>query len=244
MRYVLTLIAGLLIGIVATAYFLGAGGRRSLPGVALKPPDTTSQTTSSVAVTVDEKFFNTLLNTIFQQLGPPKLKLSQAGNDSLLKPAAFQGGCENVLVLNQQGDNVTTAVHFTGGKIIAPLAFNGNYNVMGKCMQFQGTARASVDLSFDASRQVVFGALSVDDVALDNVSPLFSALVTTFVRTAINSRVNPFEVLRVSQLALSLPIQATEGSLKAQVKDVRSEIQEGILKLYLTYDFSAEKKQS
>ena len=76
---------------------------------------------------------------------------------------------------------------------------------------------------------------------LDNVAPLFSALVTAFVRKAISDRVNPFEVLRVSQLTLSLPIQATGGSLKAYVKDVRSEVQEGSLRLYLIYEFDAQK---
>ena len=52
------------------------------------------------------------------------------------------------------------------------------------------------------------------------------------------------EALRVSQLALSLPIQASGGSVKARVKDVRAEVQEGSLKLYLTYDFSAERGNS
>jgi hypothetical protein len=30
--------------------------------------------------------------------------------------------------------------------------------------------------------------------------------------------------------------------VKARVKDVRDEVQEGALKLYLTYDFSAERR--
>jgi hypothetical protein len=66
--------------------------------------------------------------------------------------------------------------------------------------------------------------------------------VTAFVRRAIAERLNPFPVLPVSQLALSLPVQQSGGNVKAVVKDVRSEVQEGALKLYLTYDFSAEKK--
>lgn len=240
MRYVLVLLAGLVIGVVASTYVL-VGGRRSLPGTPLKPPDATTTASPTVAVNIDEKFFEGLLGTIYQKLGPPTLKLSQSSTNSLIQPAVFQETCANVLTLIQEGDNVKTGVRFTGGKITAPLAFNGSYSVVGKCVQFKGTARASVDLSFDQSKQTVFGALNVDDVALDDVSPFFSALVTTFVRTAINSRVNPFEVLRVSQLTLSLPIQATGGSLKAQVKDVRSEVQEGSLKLYLTYEFDAAK---
>lgn len=239
MRYVLVLLAGVLLGIVATAYLLG-GARRTLPGTPLKAPDKTD-TSPTVVVSIDEKFFDGLLDTIYQKLGPPQLKLSQSFSQPVMQPAIFQTGCNDVLVLDREGNNVKTRVQFTGGKITAPLAFNGSYSVMGKCVQFKGTARASVDLSFDPSKQTVFGALNVEDVALDNVTPVFSALVTAFVRTAINSRVNPFEVLRVSQLSLSLPIQAMGGSLKAHVKDVRSEVQEGSLRLYLTYEFDAQK---
>lgn len=242
MRYLLVLLGGLIIGILATAYFLGARPGHSLPGTPLKAPDQSTATSATVTVSIDEKFFDALLRTVYQKLGPPQLKLSRSQPDSLMRPAAFQATCSNVLTLNQEGSNVTTGVHFTGGKITAPLAFTGSYGVVGKCVQFKGMAHASVDLSFDASKQIVFGALNVDEVALDDVSPLFSALVTAFVRTAINDRVNPFEVLRVAQLALSLPIQATGGVLNAQVKDVRSEVQEGTLRLFLTYEFDAEKK--
>jgi hypothetical protein len=239
MRYVIVLIAGVVIGGVATAYLLGARSH-SLPGSPLKPPDKNNPP-ATVAVSVDENFFDALLATVYQKLGPPQLKLSQTASESLIEPAVFQNACSDVLTLNQQGDNVRTGVRFTGGKITAPLAFSGSYSVAGKCVQFKGTARATVDLSFDQSKQSVYGALNVEEVTLDNVNTLFSALVTAFVRTAINSRVNPFEVLRVSQLALSLPIQATGGLLKAQVKDVRSEVQEGSLRLYLTYEFDAQK---
>ena len=84
--------------------------------------------------------------------------------------------------------------------------------------------------------------MNAEEVTLDDVPPVISALVTAFVRRSIDEQLNPFEVLPVSQLSLSLQVQASGGTVKANVKDVRSEIQEGALKLYLTYDFSAEKK--
>ena len=145
-------------------------------------------------------------------------------------------------MLNSEGGNVKTGVRFTGGKIVAPLAFAGSYSVLAQCVQFKGTGKATVDLSFDAARQTVFGALNVDDVELDGISPIVTTFVTAFVRRAIAEQLNPFEVLPVSQLSLSLPVQVSGGIVKAIVKDVRSEVQEGTLKLYLTYDFSAEKK--
>ena len=241
-KAILMLIGGLLLGALATAYFLGSPRSRNLPGTPLKPPDSSGDTSGTVSVTIEEKFFDSLLATIFTKLGPPQLKLSQGQSQEVIRPAVFQGGCNDVVVLNQQAGDVKTGVRFTGGKIIAPLAFNGSYSVLSQCLQITGTARATVDLSFDAGKQMVFGALNVEDVTLEGVNPIWSALATGFVRRAIAERLNPFPVLPVSQLAISLPVQQSGGNVKANVKDVRSEVQEGALKLYLVYDFSAEKK--
>ncbi len=242
-RNILILIAGLLLGAVATAYFLGAPKGKGLPGTPVGPPDPNGSSSGTVSVTVDEKFFDSLLDTIFTQLGPPQLKLSQNGDTLPLQPAAFQSSpCGDVLVLNPQGNNVKTGVRFTGGKIIAPLAFSGSYSVLTRCIQFKGTGKATVDLSFEKGKQTVYGQLNVEEIALDDVPPIVSSLVTAFVRKTISEKLNPFEVLQVSQLTLSLNVQASGGSVKALVKDVRAEVQDGALKLYLTYDFSAQKK--
>jgi hypothetical protein len=240
-RSILFLLIGLLIGAVASTYFLGAYHARALPGVPLRPPDQNSDGSGTVAVSIDEKFFDALLATIFQKLGPPQLKLSQNSSDDPMRRAVFQSSCANTVVLAAEGGNVKTGVKFTGGKIIAPLAFSGSYSVLTNCIQFKGTAKATVDLSFSNEKQTVFGQLNVDEVVLDGTSPIVSSLVTAFVRKTIAERLNAFEVLRVSQLALSVPIEASGGSLKARVKDVRAEVQEGSLRLLLIYDFSAEK---
>lgn len=240
-RSLLALIIGLLLGALGAVYFLGSWRAHKLPGVPLRPPDQTGAAPSTVAVTIDEKFFDSLLNTIFQQLGPPQLKLSTNLTRPAMQMIALQNSCSNVLTLNSEGDNVKTGVRLTGGKIVVPLAFSGSYSILTNCVDFKGTAQATVELSFDQEQQKVFGRLDVDEVALDNVTPLVSGLVTAFVRKTIDVRLNPFPVLSVSQLSLSVPIQASGGSLKARIKDVRAEVQEGTLKLYLTYDFSGER---
>jgi len=241
-KILLTLVGGLLLGALVTAYFLGAPRVRSMPGVPVKPPDRSGDNSGTVSVTIEEKFFDSLLGTIFTKLGPPQLKLSQLETQPLIRPTAFQSSCTNVLSLNPEGNNTKTGVRFTGGKIVAPLAFSGTYSVLTRCMSFKGTGKATVDLFFDQSKQTVYGRLNAEEVTLDDVPPVISALVTAFVRRSIDEQLNPFEVLPVSQLSLSLQVQASGGTVKANVKDVRSEIQEGALKLYLTYDFTAEKK--
>jgi len=239
-RYLLILIGGLLLGAIGTAYFLGAPRGRAMPGVRLVPPQSAGDTTGTVTVTVDEKFFDSVLGTIFHQLGPPQFQLSPNQPQANPQPAASQNSCGNI-VLNPESDNVKTGVRLTGGKITVPLAFTGSYNVLTQCMQFKGTAQATVDLSFDQSKEIVYGQLNIEDVQLDQVPPIVSSLVTAFVRNTISQQLGAFEVLQVSHLALSLNIQASGGSVKARVKDVRAEIQEGAVKLYLTYDFSAER---
>jgi hypothetical protein len=56
--------------------------------------------------------------------------------------------------------------------------------------------------------------------------------------------VNPIQFLRPQQLQLLIPMQASNGSVKAQVKDVRSEVQDGSLRLHITYGFAGTKGQA
>src|ERR1041385_1848569 len=142
-KAILVLFVGLVVGVLGTIFFLGSPRKSALPGTPLKPPDRSSDNSRTVTVSIDEKFFDSLLGTIFNKLGPPQLKLSQNQSESLIQPASFQGGCNSVVVLNSESGNVKTGVRFTGGKIVAPLAFSGSYGMLGQCFQFKEIGRAS-----------------------------------------------------------------------------------------------------
>ncbi len=75
---------------------------------------------------------------------------------------AREAGADHVVLYTKQ-DFVEETLRFTGGKIVAPLAFTGSYSILTRCVQFKGTGTATVDLSFDAGKQKVFGALNVMD---------------------------------------------------------------------------------
>ena len=124
---------------------------------------------------------------------------------------------------------------------MVPLAFNGSYAVLGNCMQFKGWAQSSIQISFDQSKQTVYGQVNVEGVNLEGVAPVANSFVTVFVQNAINQRVNPLELLRAPQLVPVIPVKASGGVLKAEVKDVRAEILEGSLRLHITYDFQGQK---
>ncbi|MGB9181916.1 MAG: hypothetical protein WCB68_21985 [Pyrinomonadaceae bacterium] len=252
MRYFLVLLLGLIVGALAVLFFLGPARAKAMPGAVVKAPDQGGDPPGTVVVALDEKFFDALLGTIFRDIGPPSFRLGrtkETEGEAVIRYAAFQdGGCTNTITLAPEGSNIKTGVRFAGGKMIAPLAFSGNYSVpVIGCTQFKGWAQANIDLRFDQGSQTVYGQVNVESVNLDNVNPLASGLITPFVQNVINQRVNPLEVLRPSQLNLALPVQASGGTLKTQVKDVRAEIQNGSetqggsLRMHITYEFNANK---
>ena len=160
---------------------------------------------------------------------------------SIIQNASFLQPCTNTVTLAQEGSNVKTQVQFAGGKISAPLAFSGSYNLMGNCMQFKGWAQTSIQLRFDSAAQTVYGQVNVDGVNLEGVNPIANNFVTVFVRNAIDQRVNPVGFNWGAATAVNDSRKASNGSLKAQVKDVRAEILDGSLRMHISYAFSGTR---
>ena len=243
MKYILILILGLALGVGATIFLLGSPSSKAVPGAAVKAPDAAGDPPATVVISLSNTFFDGLLGTIFKDLGPPSFQLANAGpqREGEIQQAAFQGGCTNTITLAHEGNDTKTQVQFAGGKISAPLVFSGNYNLLGNCTALKGWAQTTIELFFDQPKQTLYGRINVEGVNLENVAPFANTFVTVFVRTAIDSRVNPLEILRPQQLQMVLPIKASGGTVKANVKDVRAEVQEGSLRLHITYDFSGTK---
>src|SRR5262245_57845483 len=242
MRYVVILILGILLGGGAAIFFLGAPPAKSAPGQAVKPPDQGGTPPGTVVLALDQSFIDAVLSTTFNGLGTPIFRLGQTRNSTeRIEQALFQGGCTNSITLLPEGSGVKTGVQFRNGNVQAPMAFTGSYNLAG-CMQFKGWAQTSIKLSFDQEKQTVFGYVNVEGVNLEGVNPLANTMVTAFVQGAINQRVNPLVLVSEPQLSLMIPVKASNGAVKARAKDVRAEVLDGSLKLYLTYEFSGVKE--
>ena len=241
MRYVVILLLGILLGGGAAIYFLGAPRAQLMQGRAVEPPAQGGNPPGTVVIALEQSFIDAVLATTFSGLGTPTFQLGQKQNGpERIEQALFQGGCTNSITLLPEGSGVKTGVQFRNGNVHAPMAFTGSYNLAG-CMQFKGWAQSSIKLSFDQEKQIVFGYVTVEGVNLEGVNPIANTLVTSFVQGAINQRVNPLVLVSEPQLSLMIPVKASNGSVKARAKDVRAEVLDGSVKLYLTYEFSGVK---
>lgn len=250
MRYILTLLAGLILGGVLVFFFLvGAPRANRLPGAAVKPPDAGGDPPGTAQVILNKQFFDTVLATIFRDMNAPSFQLAKNAEgvtvdngQARFQLTGFQNSCPSSVTLLPEGSNVKTEVRIENGKILAPLAFKGSYSAFGfGCVNFTGWAMANLALRFDESQQAVFGQLNVEGVTLDGTPPVVGTIVTGLVQGAINQRVNPIQILQAHQLKLSVPVKASEGTLNAQVKDVRAQIENGALTLHITYQFTGQK---
>lgn len=244
MRYVVILLVGILLGGGAAVFFLGTPPAKSAPGQAIKTPDQTGSQPGAVVIALEQSFIDAVLATTFSGLGTPTFQLGQSRDGGeRIEQALFQGGCTNSITLLAEGSGVKTGVQFRNGNVYAPMAFTGSYNLAGSCMQFKGWAQNKIRLSFDQEKQTVYGYVDVEGVNLEGVNPIANNFVTVFVQGAINQKVNPLILVSEPQLSLMIPVKASNGAVKARAKDVRAEILDGSLKLYLTYEFSGVKDQ-
>lgn len=244
MKYVVVLLVGILLGGGAAVFFLGTPPAKSAPGQAIKPPDQSGNQPGAVVISMEQSFIDAVMSTTFSGLGTPTFQLGQshAGSERT-EQALFQGGCANTITLLPEVSGVKTGVEFRNGDVYAPMAFTGSYNLAGSCMQFKGWAQNKIRLSFDQEKQTVFGYVDVEGVNLEGVNPLANSFVTVFVQGAINQKVNPLVLVNEAQLSPLIPVKASNGAVKARAKDVRAEVLDGSLKLYLTYEFTGVKDQ-
>jgi hypothetical protein len=253
MKYILVLLVGLILGGVLVFFlFVGAPRAGALPGTPVNAPDQGGDPPGTAVIMLDEKFFDAVLATIFRDMNAPSfpLQFSPVGMEGGASPSAptlsmamFQSDCTSAVTLVPEGSNVKTSVRLADGKILAPLAFAGSFNApLFGCMRFKGWAQASITLSFDEAKQTVYGRINVEGVNLDNTPAGVGDVVTALVQRTINERVNPLEILQSHQLMLALPVKASNSTLKAQVKAVHEEVQNGKLSLHITYNFTGQKQ--
>jgi hypothetical protein len=231
--FVLGAVLGLIIGGALVLFFLSPRSGASLVGSQIQPPD--AQNTGGTAVIqLQQEFFAPVLQALLRDENAPTFPLSLGGGTD---QPADQITCGKI-TLRREGSGATTAVRMENGQILVPIAFTGNFNALGNCYEFSGWAQANLELRFDDAQKIVFGQINVQTVNLDGVPPVASGLITPLVQSTLNNRVNPVQILRGDQIVLNIPVKATNTNLQGQVNDVRAEVKENALFLYVIYNFS------
>lgn len=227
-RLVIGLVIGLVLGGVFVFYFfVGVPQAVIAPGTPIQAPDPNGVPPGAAQIILRQQFFNEVLGTIFREINSPAFSLSSPAAD-----------CDGRLTILQQGSGVETGVIFDNGRITAPLAFNGSYSSPLGCLRFTGWAQSNFEMRFDAQNQAVFGQINVETVNLDGVNPVVGALLTPIVQSTLNTRVNPVRLIDGRQIAIDLPVAAANGNLQAAVTDVRAEVKDNALHLFVMYDFA------
>jgi hypothetical protein len=226
--FVIGLFVGLLAGGVLTFFiFVRSPQASNVPGIPVQPPDPNSSKEGTARIVLPQEFFNGVLQTIFTEMRPPVFAVGQPSND-----------CDGQITILPEGSGTRTTVSFDNNTISAPLAFSGSYASPVGCLRFTGWAKSNFALRYDAATQTVYGQLNVENVSLDGVNPFVGAIVTPFVQSTLNTRVNPIRILDGKQIAVNLPIAAAQGNLNAAIQDVRAEVRDNALSIDVIYDFA------
>ena len=204
--------------------------------------------TAEVAVSLNEQFFDTLLDAIFKNFNPPEFPIAQNSPKSKVQNPKFQtvayqteeksGVCNESIKLLREIDSVRTAVRLREGKIYAPIAFSGAYNppLIG-CVEFSGWAETNIDLEYDRNSQKLVGRVRVLNVSLNGTGGIGSSLLAKLVQSSIDKKINPIEILQTDKLSFVVPIQNAGGALRMKAVNVRHEIANGVLNVYIAYEF-------
>ena len=211
---------------------------------------------AEVTITLNEQFFNSLLDVIFTRMKAPSFPLSITKADPKQnRPAWAAWGkpvakfshtnlkhttCDSVVMLEREVGGVKTAVRFENGRVVAPLAFKGSYSVaIFGCIDFQGWADTVINLSFDRARQVLSARVTIVDIHLSNIPSLASGAIVGLVQSSIDRRINPVEILQAAQISPRIPIAVSGGALRLRATEIRPEIVPGALSLHIFYEFTA-----
>ncbi len=211
---------------------------------------------ADVNIQLNEQFFDALLDAIFKNSNPPEFPLSK--NDSTFRiedsrsvlGASFteisnpesqirnpKSACPDSIKLQREIDGTRTAVRFREGRVMAPIAFTGNYSppFIG-CVEFAGVAETAIDLEFDAARQALVGRARVLSVNMSGAGGIGSGLLAGMVQGSIDKKINPIPIIALDRISFIVPIQ-NAGSLKMKAVGIKHEIGGGVLNVRISYEF-------
>jgi hypothetical protein len=202
--------------------------------------NTLAQQKTEITISLNEQFFDSLIDAIYQNSPPPEFQLSKNDNSPDTIGNSFapssRTGCSSVTLL-RENKSVRTAVRLRDGKIYAPVAFLGNYSppLIG-CVDFAGYAETTVDLLFDKNTQKLFGRVKVNNVNINGTAGLGGSIIARMVQSSIDKKLNPIEIISLDKLSFPFTLQ-NSVKLRMRAVDVRHEVVPGALNIIISYEF-------
>ncbi len=182
---------------------------------------------AEVTVSLNEPFFDALLDAMFQNFDPPEFPIVESKSS----------GCNESIKILREINGVRTAVRFRDGKIFVPLAFSGNYAppFIG-CVEFSGWAESNIDIEFDKDGQRLIGRIRVLNVNLSGTGGVGGTLIAKMLQGTIDKKINPIDILTLDKLSFAVPVSKA-GNIKMKATAVRNEVSNGTLNVVVTYQF-------
>lgn len=212
-----------------------------------------------VTISLNESFFDALLDSVFSNFDPPEFSMALYGSDTLNSPllggmdrsigSFFNassdyrrsnpalGACAESVKLLREMRGIKTAVRFKEGKVVAPLAFTGTYAApFVGCVEFAGSAESNLDLEFDQNTQQLIGRIRVTSVNLNGTGGIGGTVIARLIQGSIDKKMNPVEILSLEKVSFGVPLQRS-AVLKMRAHRIKPEVGNGVLNVRVEYDF-------
>lgn len=201
---------------------------------------------TEVALTVNEQFFEALLDATFKHFDPPQFSIAMIDSspdvDSgwLSKSGPFGGEtetCSSAITVLREFNGTRTSVRFRDGKPQVQLAFSGARQApLIGCIEFDGVADAVVDVQYDQHNKRLTGNVQITNVNVNGTGGYGGTMIARLVQGSIDRKFNPVEILSLDKVSFGLPIP-NAGRLQMNAVGVRTEMTGGAMVVRIEYEF-------
>lgn len=202
---------------------------------------------TEVALTVNEQFFDALLDATFKHFDPPQFSIAMIDSSTdvdsgwLSKSGPSVGEtetCTSAITVLREFNGTRTSVRFREGRPHVQLAFSGARQapIIG-CIEFDGVADAVVDINYDQQNKRLTGNVQITNVNVNGTAGYGGSMIARLVQGSIDRKFNPVEILSLDKVSFGLPIP-NAGRLQMNAVGVRTEMTGGAMVVRIDYEFA------
>lgn len=201
---------------------------------------------TEVALTVNEQFFDALLDATFKHFDPPQFSIAMIDSSTdvdsgwLSKSGPFGGEtdtCSSAITVLREFNGTRTSVRFRDGRPQVQLAFSGARQApLIGCIEFDGVADAVVDVQYDQQNKRLTGNVQITNVNVNGTGGYGGTMIARLVQGSIDRKFNPVEILSLDKVSFGLPIP-NAGRLQMNAVGVRTEMTGGAMVVRIEYEF-------